>query len=119
MKSNWIIVLFFSITFNVCANEIESFYIEDIILKNNMYASFELKNDKNKNLVLDCQSFINHLSILDSKPDQSIKMVNYGDCESIQNYIEESLQNKSPVCLNIDFENQEIIFTRDDKLNCI
>lgn len=69
----------------------------------NMEYSFEIKTSKFDKVILDCQSFITGMNFYNQdKVVHSIYLDAYSDCPNMHNFINESLNAKKPVCLEVE-----------------
>jgi hypothetical protein len=74
---------------------------------------FEIQNKNFDKVVLDCQSFINGVNLYGEGGEHAVLVLDIGECEDIHFSIIEGMQNDSPVCLSLDFNNRAYKVSED------
>jgi hypothetical protein len=93
--------------------------VTELVPIQNMYAAFELVTPKYDQVLLDCQSFVNGLSFYKNKLKvHEVKMVNYSDCGEVYNFINQSLTDKEPVCLQLEDGKNAVSLSNDGPTDC-
>lgn len=90
-----------------------------VIALDNMYAAYEVLTPKYEKIILDCQSFIHGMNFYnDSKIVREIKMVDYGNCENVYDFISQSKEENKSVCMEVAEESNTITLSNDEASDC-
>lgn len=85
----------------------------------NMYASFKILTPKYEKVILDCQSFIHNMSFFEhTKVVREIRMVSYNDCGDVYDFIEQSMVDKKPICMEVEEEGNTLNLSNDSAVDC-
>lgn len=105
--------------FSASAENYQRMQVTALTPVENMYAAFEIKSSKYEKIVLDCQSFVHNMSFyVNKKVTREIRMVNYNDCESVYDFINQSLQDKKAVCMEIEKKSSTVNLSNDEAADC-
>jgi hypothetical protein len=111
-----IVLLGLSLAFGIKAETFEKTLMEDYTPVANMDFAFEIKTARYEKVILDCQSFITGINFYKNKKViHSIYLDAYGDCQNMHDYLNESKQNKEPVCLELDVEKNALTVSHDSE----
>jgi len=114
-----IILVGLTLSFSLRAESYQRSPISEFKEIENMYAAFEVVTPKYEKVILDCQSFIHGMNFYyEGQLVREIKMVNYSDCESVAEFIGQSLENHLPVCMEIEEESNALNFSNDEADYC-
>lgn len=113
MKKVIVLVGFF-LAFKLSAGIYERTLILDYIPVPNMEQSFEIKTAKFDKVILDCQSFITGMNFYkNNKVAHFIYLDAYYDCPNMHAFISDSIEEKKPVCLDIEMESKSLTVSNE------
>ncbi|MDO9183308.1 MAG: hypothetical protein Q7U04_12920 [Bacteriovorax sp.] len=114
-----IIVVGLSGAFSVMAETYQRTPILGLAPQANMYASYEVITNKFEKVVLDCQGFINGMRFYnDKKLIREIRMVDYGTCEYLYDFINQSQKDNKAVCMEIEEESNSLNLSNNEVIDC-
>jgi hypothetical protein len=105
--------------FTIQAETFQRVQVTGLLPVVDMYAAFEITTPKYEKVILDCQSFINGMTFYNNKKtEREIKMVDYGTCEDVYDFISQSIQDKKSVCMEIGEEKNTLSLSNDEAAEC-
>jgi|GEM_PF-775295 len=114
-----IFLLGLSLAFAVQAETIERNSMQDYKPVAHMDFAFEIKTSRYSRIVLDCQSFVTGMTFYqDKKVIRSIYLDAYGDCQNMHDFLQQSHNDKKPVCLEVETENNTLTVSNEAEDYC-
>ncbi|WP_127716630.1 hypothetical protein [Halobacteriovorax sp. HLS] len=91
-------------------------------LRTEFDSMFEIKVFEYPKVILDCQSFFNQLVVYENTTvavkEKIIYPLSFEDCFNAHEFLFNSQNEKTPVCLTLDKEYSTVTLSNKDSINC-
>lgn len=106
-----IILIGLSVGMNAYAEPIFRMPVKDYV-PTELEFMYELKTDNYDKVMLDCMGFIKGMRFYYNGAEERLVYMEEEVCDEVNNYLQTSKDNNEPVCLELDANENSILFSR-------